>query len=42
MGRGRLKDATLDRETCALGWKPSISGHECVRKAAQELISELH
>ncbi len=25
----------------ALGWEPSISSHECVQKAAQELITEL-
>jgi len=26
----------------ALGWEPSISSHECVQKAAQELIDELN
>ena len=25
----------------ALGWEPSVSSHECVRKAARELINEL-
>jgi len=26
----------------ALGWEPSISSHECVQKAAKELIDELN